>query len=134
MKETVIPKWIVVVSSLMCVLGILVGCSLYLSPGTFIKDVDFSSSGTRYLANMWGARQITLASIIGFATFRKSIPMLQLALGAYSLMNVQDVVIGVVRGDPGLIVGASLFALGPAYMVFVLERVQRLTKPGEQAR
>ena len=124
MSDTVIPKWIIVVSGLICLLGIFVGCSLYVSPGTFIKDVDFTSSGTRYLANMWGARQITLASIIGFSALRKSIPMLQLSLGAYALMNVQDALIGALRGDRGLIVGATLFMLGPAYMVFRLARVK----------
>jgi hypothetical protein len=113
----------IVVSVLIGLLGIFVGCSLYVSPGTFIKDVDFAGAGTRYLANMWGARQITLAAILGFAALRKSVPMLQLSLGAYALMNVQDAVIGVVRGDMGLIVGATLFALGPAYMVFRLTRL-----------
>ena len=124
MENHVIPKWIIAVSALIGLLGIFVGCSLYLSPGTFIKDVDFSSDGTRYLAHMWGARQITLGSILGFSAYRKSVPMLQLSLGAYSLMNMQDFVIGVLRGDMGLMVGATLFALGPAYMVFRLARVK----------
>ena len=123
MTDTAIPKWIIVVSGLICLLGIFVGCSLYVSPGTFIKDVDFTSPGTRYLANMWGARQITLASILGISALRKSVPMLQLSLGAYALMNVQDAVIGALRGDIGLIVGATLFMLGPAYMVLRLGRV-----------
>ena len=124
MKNGVIPKWILIVSSFICLLGIFVGCSLYLSPGTFIEGVDFSSSGTRYLASMWGARQITLGTIIGFSVFRKSVPMLQLSLGAYSLMNVQDVAIGALRGDLGLVMGATLFVLGPAYMVFRISRVK----------
>ena len=123
--NTVIPKWMIAVSGLICVLGIFVGCSLYLSPGTFIKDVDFASAGTRYLANMWGARQITLASILGFAALRRSVPMLQLSLGAYALMNVQDAIIGVLRGDRGLIAGATVFMLVPAYMVFRLARLER---------
>ena len=123
MKSTNIPKWISIVSSLICLLGLFVGCSLYVSRGTFIHDVDFSSSGALYLARMWGARQITLASIIGFSTFRKSIPMLQISLAAYSLMNVQDALIGVWRSDIGLMVGATLFMLLPAYMVYRLTRL-----------
>jgi hypothetical protein len=120
MKNKAIPVWISLVSSFMCFLGLFVGFSLYLSPGTFIPEVDFSSSGVRFLASMWGARQITLATIIGFSTFRRSIPMLQISLGAYALMNVQDFVIGALQKDMGLMIGATLFTLGPAYMVFRL--------------
>ncbi|MGZ3698693.1 MAG: hypothetical protein ACXVCH_11400 [Bdellovibrionota bacterium] len=124
MKNNSIPKWILVVSALMCLLGIFVGCSLYFSPGAFIQDVDFSSSGTRYLAYMWGARQITLGSIIGYSALKRSVPMLQISLAAYSVMNVQDFVIGALRGDHGLMIGATVFAFGPAFMVFRLARVR----------
>ena len=124
MNDSAIPKWILVVSGLIGVLGVFVGSSLYITPGTFIKDVDFGTSGTRYLAYMWGARQVTLGSILAFSALRRSRPMLQLSLGAYALMNAQDAVIGVWRGDMGLIVGASLFALGPSFMVFLLARTK----------
>ena len=120
MNKDTLPVWIRVVSGLIGLLGIFVGGSLYLSPGTFIHDVDFASSGTRYLAWMWAARQITLGSILGFSTLRKSIPMLQLSLAAYSLMNAQDAVIGVLRHDRGLMIGALLFTLGPAWMAYSL--------------
>ena len=116
MSKKVIPRWIILVTSAIGVLGMFVGTSLYYSPATFIKDVDFSSSGVRYLAHMWGARQITLGAILWFSTFRRSIPMMQLALGAYSLMNAQDIVIGISRNDPELIIGATLFLVGPAYL------------------
>jgi hypothetical protein len=121
MKKT-IPLWITIVCSLMTLLGIFVGCSLYVSPGTFIPDTDFSTAGTRYLANMWAARQIALASIIGISTFKKSAPMLQISLLAYSIMNVQDAVIGFNRSDMGLMIGATLFAAGPAYMAYRLRK------------
>jgi len=39
-------------------------------------------------------------------------------------MNVQDAIIGVQRGDFGLIIGASLFAIGPAYMIFRLRKLE----------
>jgi len=117
-----IPTWIFILSLLIALLGLFVGCSLYLTPGTFIKDVDFASPGARYLASMWAARQITLGAIIGIALFRRSVPMLQLALGAYSIMNLQDLAIGLNRGDAGLAIGASIFMLGPAFMAYRLSK------------
>jgi len=123
-KKNNIPKWIIIVSGLIGFFGFFVGSSLYLWPEAFIKDVDFTSDGVRYLANMWAARQISLGAILGFSAFRRSIPMLQVSLGAYGLMNVQDAIIGVQRGDFGLIIGASLFAIGPAYMIFRLRKLE----------
>ena len=122
MSQDQIPKWISIIGGLICLLGLLVGCSLYLSPGTFIKDVDFSLGGTRYLANMWGARQIAIAAIIGISIFRKSAPMLQISLLAYCLMNIQDAVIGIIRGDQGLIIGATVVTVLTGYMSFRLSK------------
>lgn len=115
-----IPTWIKVVCGLLSVLGIFVGCSLYVTPGTFIKDVDFSSSGTRFLAYMWGARQIAMAGIIGYSVLRRSAAMLQIALIAYCVMNIQDAAIGFWRHDPGLITGASFVCILTGVMAFLL--------------
>ena len=117
-----IPKWIVVVSILITALGLFVGFSLYLSPGTFIENVDFSSKWTRYLTNMWAARQIAIAAIIGYSLLRRSTVMLKVSLIAYCLMNIQDVLIGLSLGDNGLIIGASLFCIVSGSMIFVLSQ------------
>lgn len=77
------------------------------------------------IGTLWAARQIALATIIGFSTIKKSIPMLQISLAAYSVMNMQDVLIGIVRRDQGLIIGATLFMVGPALMVFRLSKVAK---------
>ena len=122
MSQDRIPKWISIVGGIICLMGLFVGCSLYLSPGTFIKDVDFSSGGTRYLANMWGARQIAMAAIIGLSILRRSAPMLQVSLLAYCLMNVQDAVIGIIRGDQGLIIGATVVTVLTGHMAFRLSK------------
>jgi hypothetical protein len=49
--------------------------------------------------------------------------MLQISLAAYSVMNLQDAIIGAFRGDLGLIVGATVFMLLPGYMAFRLSRL-----------
>ena len=108
----------------MCLLALFVGGSLYVSPGTFIPNVDFSSKNVRFLANMWAARQIAIAGTIGFSVLRKSVPMLRISLAAYCLMTFQDAVIGVVGKDPGLIAGSSLFGILAAFLCFRLGRVQ----------
>ena len=120
--NNLIPKWITVVSIPIALIGLFVGLSLYFSPGTFIKNVDFSSAGVRYLTNMWAARQIAIASIIGYSLLRRSAVMLKISLIAYCLMNVQDIFIGVSLGDNGLIIGASVACILSASMIFVLSR------------
>jgi len=117
-----IPKWVTIVSGIISLMGLFVGASLYLSPGTFIENVDFSLIGSRYLSNMWAARQIAIAFIIGFSLLRKSADWLRLSLIAYCLMNVQDVGIGIWLGDMGLTTGASISTLLSGSMVLVLSK------------
>ena len=102
------------------------GFSLYVSPSTFIGDIDFSTPGTKYLTNMWAARQIAIAAIIGYSLWRRSVSMLKISLIAYCLMNFQDILIGVSRGDAGLIIGASVFFALPALMIFVLSQGEKI--------
>lgn len=117
-----IPKWIFVVSSLICLLGLFVGGSLYFSPRTFIPDVDFSAEGVRFLSDMWAARQIAIAGTIGYCLVRKSRRMLKIALIAYCLMNLQDILIGITHRDIGIAIGASAFCLLSMVMISALTR------------
>ena len=123
-----IPLWIRIVSGLIALLGIFVGISLYISPETFMPDIDFRATGTHYLAQMWGARQIAIAGIIAFSVVRHSSPMLMVSLLAYCIMNVQDLVIGISKQDYGLAGGASFFFLLPAIMIMVLVKEDSLPK------
>jgi hypothetical protein len=118
----IIPRWIRITSAALCWLGLFVGGSLYVSPGRFIPDIDFAAPGPHYLVLMWAARQVSMACIIGYAVFRGSVPMLQVALIAYGLMNVQDVGIGIWRNDVPLIIGAAFFTLLSAVMIAALHR------------
>jgi hypothetical protein len=115
-----IPRWIRITSAALCWLGLFVGGSLYISPGKFIPDIDFAAPGPHYLVLMWAARQVALAFILGYAVFRGSVPILQAALIAYCLMNVQDAGIGIWRNDVPLIIGAASFTLLSAAMVAAL--------------
>lgn len=125
-----IPLWIRIVSGLIALLGIFVGISLYLSPQTFMPEIDFTATGAHYLAQMWGARQIAIAGIIAFSVIRGSAPMLIVSLLAYDIMNLQDMFIGFSKQDYGLAGGASFFFLLPAVMIFVLARKQKRAATG----
>jgi hypothetical protein len=129
MTNTITPKiplWIRIVSGLIALLGIFVGISLYASPEAFMPDIDFTATGIHYLAQMWGARQIAIAGIMAFSVVRNSSPMLIVSLLAYSIMNVQDFVIGISKQDYGLAGGASFFFLLPAIMIMVLIQKQKI--------
>ncbi|HMK39815.1 MAG TPA: hypothetical protein VK569_10765 [Bacteroidota bacterium] len=123
--ETPIPRWITVLSALIAAMGLFVGCSLYLTPGTFIPGIDFSSNGAGYLAQMWGARQIALAGIIAYSLLRRSSPMLRVSLLAYCIMNIQDAGIGLFKGDTGLLAGASVATILTGTIVFILARNEK---------
>jgi hypothetical protein len=125
--KTTIPLWISVASLLIAALAMFVGCSLYISPATFIENTNFSDPNVRYLANMWAARQIAIAGVIGYSVIKKSAPMLTIALAAYCLMNLQDIGIGIVHHDTGLIGGAGLFTLLSGIMIFFINRNTKRT-------
>ena len=120
-----IPLWIRIVSGLIALLGMFVGISLYVSPEVFMPEIDFRATGIHYLAQMWAARQIAIAGIIAFSVLRGSEPMLQVSLLAYSLMNLQDIFIGLSKQDYGLAGGASFFFLLPVVMMISLVRKQK---------
>lgn len=121
-----IPTWIIIISGLITLLGFFVGISLYFAPGTFIPNVNFSAAEIKYLVNMWAARQIAVSAIIGYSLIKMSAEMLKISLMAYCLMNLQDVVIGIMKADNGLIIGASLFCLLSAYMIFSLKNKKQI--------
>ena len=135
MQKT-IPTWVTVVSSLIAALGLFVGGSLYISPGTFIPGINFADPGPAYLAEMWAARQIAIGAVVAYALFRRSSPMLRISLLVYCIMNVQDAGIGLVNGNMSLFAGALFFTVLSATLMFVLSRAARGeagdTRGGEQ--
>lgn len=122
MAKKTVPFWILGGSSFIALLGLFVGGSLYLSPATFMEGIDFTPSGVQLLTQMWAARQIAIAAAIALSVYRRSSPMLQLSLGIYCLMNVQDVLIGLAHHDLGLALGASFFTALSGAMILKLRQ------------
>ena len=90
-----IPNWILIVSLLIAILEVIVSLSLCFAPQSVLETVDLNAKGVDYLIYMWAARQFALGFIFGFATYKKSVPMLTIAYIFFLVMMVGDLFIGV---------------------------------------
>ena len=106
-----LPKWILIVSGIFALLELMVSLLLCLSPESVLETVDLNAKGVDYLIYMWAARQFALAFIFGFATFKKSIPMLTIAYIFFLVMMVGDFLIGISQKNNSLITGALVMCL-----------------------
>lgn len=87
-----------------------------------MKTVDLNVTGVDYLIYMWAARQFAVGFIFGFATFKKSIPMLTIAYIFFLVMNVADAIIGVSQKDNGLIIGAIVMCIISSTMLYFINK------------
>lgn len=116
-----IPLWIIIVCSLLGLLSLVVGCSLFIAPGSSIEHVDFSQPEIKNLADMWAVRQVSIAVIILYSLIRRSVPMLKISLIAYGLMTFMDGIIGIINQDVALAIGSLFFC---AIAVIVMWRLK----------
>jgi FtsH-binding integral membrane protein len=117
-----IPKWILIVSGLFAALGLMVSSSLCFSPQSVLPMVDLGAKGVQYLIYMWAARQFAIGFIFGFATWKKSQPMLTLAYIFFLVMNIADFFIGIHQQDNGLIFGALLMCVVSSAMIYFINK------------
>src|SRR5687767_7400469 len=117
-----LPKWILIVSGIFALLELMVSLLLCLSPQSVLETVDLNAKGVDYLIYMWAARQFALAFIFGFATFKKSIPMLTIAYIFFLVMMVGDLLIGISQKNNSLITGALVMCIISSALIFALNR------------
>jgi len=124
MKEEIksLPKWILIISGLFSLLGLIVSLTLIFSPQSALQAVDLKAKGVDYLISMWAARQFAVGFIFGFATFKKSIPMLTIAYIFFFVMNIADTIIGVFQKDNGLIIGAIVMCIFSSIMLYFINK------------
>ena len=115
-----LPKWILVVSGLFALMEIMVSVSLCFTPESVVETVDLNAKGVYYLIYMWAARQFALGFIFGFATFKKSIPMLSIAYIFFLVMFVGDFFIGISQKENSLIIAAFVMCIISSVMIFVI--------------
>ena len=117
-----LPKWILIVSGLFAVLEIMVSISLCISPESVLETVDLNAKGVHYLIYMWAARQFALGVIFGYATFKKSIPMLTIAYIFFLVMFVGDFFIGISQKENPLIISALVMCIVSSALIFAINR------------
>jgi hypothetical protein len=117
-----LPKWILIVSGLFALLELMVSVSICLSPQSVLETVDLNAKGVDYLIYMWASRQFALGFIFGFATFKKSIPMLTIAYIFFLVMFVGDFFIGISQKNNSLIISAVVMCIISSAMLFVLNK------------
>ena len=96
--------------------------SLCFAPQSVLETVDLNAKGVDYLIYMWAARQFALGFIFGFATYKKSVPMLTIAYIFFLVMMVGDLFIGVSQKNSSLIVGALVMCIISSALLFALNR------------
>ena len=117
-----IPKWILIVSGLFTLLGLIVSSTLIFSPESALKTVDLNAKGVGYLTQMWATRQFAVGFIFGFATLKKSIPMLTIAYIFFLVMNVGDFFIGKSQHDSSLYIGAGVMCIIASTMLYFINK------------
>ncbi len=121
-QQKSLPLWILIVSGLFALLEILVSFLICFSPQSVLETVDLTAKGVDYLMYMWAARQFALGFIFGFATLKKSIPMLTIAYIFFLVMFVGDFLIGISQKENSLIMSAIVMCIISAAMLFVINR------------
>lgn len=117
-----LPKWILIVSGLFALMELLVSVALFFSPQSVSETVDLNAKGVDYLIYMWAVRQFALGFIFGFATFKRSIPMLTICYIFFLVMFVGDFFIGISQKDNSLIVAALVMCIISSAMIFAINK------------
>lgn len=120
--QRTLPKWILIVSGLFALLELFVSLSLFISPQSILETVDLNAKGVDYLIRMWAVRQFALGFIFGFATFKKSIPMLTTAYVFFLVMFVGDFFIGISQKENSLIISAVVMCIISSAMIFAINK------------
>jgi hypothetical protein len=117
-----LPKWILIVSGFFALIEIMVSIALCLSPESVLETVDLKAKGVDYLIYMWATRQFALGFIFGFATLKKSNPMLTIAYLFFLIMFVGDFFIGVLQKENSLIISALVMCIISSGLLFFLNK------------
>ena len=117
-----LPTWILIVSGLFALMEFMVSLLLCFTPQSVLETVDLNAKGVDYLVQMWAARQFALGFILGFATFKKSIPMLTIAYIFFLVMMVGDFLIGIIQKDNGLMIGSLVMGIISSALLFAINK------------
>ncbi len=117
-----IPKWILIVSGLFALLGLIVSSTLIFSPESALKTVDLNAKGVGYLTQMWATRQFAVGFIFAYSTLKKSIPMLTIAYLFFLIMNIGDFFVGISQQDSSVYIGAIVMCIISITMLYFINK------------
>lgn len=121
-NQTSLPNWILIVSGLFALLELLVSIALFVSPESMLETVDLNASGVAYLINMWATRQLALGIIFGFATIKKSIPMLTCSYLFLLIVLLGDLYLGISKNEMPLILSAFIMTGVVGTVLYMLNK------------
>ena len=121
-EQKSVPKWILIVSGIFALLELMVSLSICFSPQSVLETVDLNAKGVDYIVYMWAVRQFALGFIFGFATFKKSIPMLTIAYIFFLVMFVGDFFIGISQKENSLIISALVMCIISSALIFAINK------------
>ncbi|HEX6915741.1 MAG TPA: hypothetical protein VF145_10900, partial [Chitinophagaceae bacterium] len=106
MEPTRLPKWALIISGIFALLELAVSISLWVSPAAMLDTVDYQAKGVDFLIEIWASRQFALGFVFGFATIRKSAPMLTIAYIFFAVMMIGDLLIGIRQNEMSMIIAS----------------------------
>ena len=121
-NKIVVSKWALVVSAIFSLMEIMVSVSLWIAPESILETVDLNANGVDYVVKMWAARQFALGIIFGFATIKKSVPMLTISYIFFLIMFIGDFVVGLMQGENALVISAVVMLLVSSGMLYFINR------------
>lgn len=127
-----LSKWILIVSGLFALLELMVSFALWFSPESVVDTVDLKAKGVDYLVYMWAVRQFALGLIFGYATYKKSAPMLTIAYVFFLVMMIGDLVIGILQKNTALIISALIMCIVSSALLFAINRKKTMLRTPRQ--
>jgi hypothetical protein len=121
-EQRLLPKWILIVSGLFALMELMVAVALWIAPQSVVETLDLGAKGVSYIVYMWAVRQFALGFIFGYATFKRSAPMLTIAYIFFLVMMIGDLVIGIMQKENGLIIGALVMAIISSAMLLAIHK------------
>ena len=121
-EQKTLPTWILIVSGVFALMEISVSVLMGVSPESVLENVDASAKGVQFLVYMWAVRQFALGFIFGFATFKKSIPMLTIAYVFFLVMFAGDLLIGILQKENGQVISAIILCTISSAMLFAITK------------
>ncbi len=121
-EQKSLPKWILIVSGLLALMELGVSLSLFFSPESMADKIDLYAKGIDFIIYMWASRQLALGFIFGFATIKKSIPMLTIAYVFFLVMFVCDFFIGIIQKENSLIISALVMCVISSAMLYFINK------------